>query len=110
MSAVSRIATGSGQLEDQARAEALLDVVDVTKDYETREGDDVRALDRVSLSLADGEFVSVVGPSGCGKSTLLKIIAGIEHRSSGSIAYRGTRGERPQSGMGVVFQTPVLLP
>ena len=36
----------------------------------------VRALENVSLTAADGEFVSVVGPSGCGKSTLLKIISG----------------------------------
>jgi NitT/TauT family transport system ATP-binding protein len=107
---VSRLAVENGPLEHRARAEVLLDVIDVTKDYETREGDEVRALDRASLSLADGEFVSVVGPSGCGKSTLLKIIAGIEHKTSGSIAYRGKPDQRPQSGMGVVFQTPVLLP
>jgi NitT/TauT family transport system ATP-binding protein len=110
MNAVSRLAVENGRLENKARAEVLLDVVDVTKDYETREGDEIRALDRVSLSLADGEFVSVVGPSGCGKSTMLKIIAGIEHKTSGSIAYRGKSDQRPQNGMGVVFQTPVLLP
>jgi NitT/TauT family transport system ATP-binding protein len=110
MNAVSRLAVENGRLEKKAKAEVLLDVVDVTKDYETREGEEIRALDRASLSLADGEFVSVVGPSGCGKSTLLKIIAGIEHKTSGSIAYRGKPDRRPQSGMGVVFQTPVLLP
>jgi NitT/TauT family transport system ATP-binding protein len=110
MNAVSRLAVENGRLENKARAEVLLDVVDVTKDYETREGDEIRALDRVSLSLADGEFVSVVGPSGCGKSTMLKIIAGIERKTSGSIAYRGKSDQRPQNGMGVVFQTPVLLP
>ena len=78
--------------------------------YETREGDQILALDDVTLSLADGEFVSVVGPSGCGKSTLLKIIAGIEPPSEGRILYRGQTVQRPQRGMGVVFQSPVLLP
>jgi NitT/TauT family transport system ATP-binding protein len=92
------------------RGGAFLDVIDVSKDYETREGDQIRALDRASLSLADGEFVSVVGPSGCGKSTLLKIIAGIEPPSHGTIIYRGQAVRRAQRGMGVVFQTPVLLP
>lgn len=110
MNAVSRIAVENSRLESTTKAEALLDVVEVTKDYETREGDEIRALDRASLTLADGEFVSVVGPSGCGKSTLLKIISGIEHKTSGSIAYRGRPSQGPQSGMGVVFQTPVLLP
>ncbi len=88
----------------------LLTVSDVSKAYETRQGDRILALDRASLSLSDGEFVSVVGPSGCGKSTLLKIIAGIEPATTGSIVYRGQAVHRPQRGMGVVFQTPVLLP
>ncbi len=91
-------------------AHRFLNVTDVTKDYETREGDQILALDRASLSLAEGEFVSVVGPSGCGKSTLLKIIAGIEPATDGTIIYRGQAVHRPQRGMGVVFQTPVLLP
>jgi NitT/TauT family transport system ATP-binding protein len=90
--------------------ETFLSVVDASKEYETREGDRIVALDRASLSLADGEFVSVVGPSGCGKSTLLKIIAGIEPLSNGNVIYRGQAVKRPQRGMGVVFQTPVLLP
>ena len=62
------------------------------------------------MSCADGEFVSVVGPSGCGKSTLLKIVAGIESPSEGNVHYRGQAVLRPQRGMGVMFQTPVLLP
>jgi NitT/TauT family transport system ATP-binding protein len=91
-------------------AGALLRISDVRKAYETREGDRILALERVSLSLADGEFVSVVGPSGCGKSTLLKIVAGIEPPTEGTITYRGQVVRRPQRGMGVAFQTPVLLP
>ncbi len=90
--------------------DTLLSVSGVKKVYETREGDQILALDDVTLSLADGEFVSVVGPSGCGKSTLLKIIAGIEPPSEGRILYRGQAVQRPQRGMGVVFQSPVLLP
>ena len=89
---------------------ALLVVRNVSKVYPTRAGDQVRALDAVSLSLQDGEFVSVVGPSGCGKSTLLKMISGLYPPSTGEIAYRNEVVRRPQRGMGVVFQTPVLLP
>ena len=89
---------------------ALLEVRGVSKVYPTRAGEEVRALDEVSFGLNDGEFVSVVGPSGCGKSTLLKLICGLYPPSTGEIRYRNEVVRRPQRGMGIVFQTPVLLP
>ena len=49
----------------------------VTLDYPAPSGDPVRALDRVSLLVRSGEFVSLVGPSGCGKSTILKLVSGL---------------------------------
>ena len=110
MHAGSGLAAVDGRLGQDVHGGVFLNVIDVSKDYETREGDQILALDRASLSLAEGEFVSVVGPSGCGKSTLLKIIAGIEPATGGAIIYRGQAVHRPQRGMGVVFQTPVLLP
>ena len=45
---------------------------DIVKDY-----GDVRAVDHVSMAIADGEFVALVGPSGCGKTTLLNMVAGL---------------------------------
>jgi NitT/TauT family transport system ATP-binding protein len=110
--AVSPVVSQRAPIDGRAAASAseLLSVADVSKEYETREGDQISALAQVSLTLADGEFVSVVGPSGCGKSTLLKIIAGIEPSTRGEVIYRGQAVHRPQRGMGVVFQTPVLLP
>jgi NitT/TauT family transport system ATP-binding protein len=110
MSGVVAIA-GRGERPAQAAPpEPLLKVAGVRKQYETREGDLILALDSVAFDLGAGEFVSVVGPSGCGKSTLLKILAGIEKPNDGSILYRGRAVQGPQRGMGVVFQTPVLLP
>ena len=88
----------------------LLDARGLRKQYDTREGARITALEEVSVSLADGEFVSVVGPSGCGKSTMMKLIAGIVKPSAGEIIYRGQVVTRAQRGMGVVFQSPVLLP
>jgi NitT/TauT family transport system ATP-binding protein len=110
MTAVVAMAERTERSPDAATRDTLLTVHGVRKEYETREGDRILALDRVALALADGEFVSVVGPSGCGKSTLLKLIAGIEPPSEGQIRYRGQAVQRPQRGMGVVFQSPVLLP
>ncbi|HEX4409056.1 MAG TPA: ABC transporter ATP-binding protein [Xanthobacteraceae bacterium] len=91
-------------------AETLLTVTDVSRRYRSRAGGDILALDKVSFSLGNGEFVSVVGPSGCGKSTLLKLISGLVPPSSGAICYRGDAVIKPQPGMGIVFQSPVLMP
>ncbi len=110
MDAISSERVTDRVAEVREHREAVLTASEVSKEYETREGDQILALDRVSFTLGDGEFVSVVGPSGCGKSTLLKIIAGIQPPTDGTISYRGQVVKRPQRGMGVVFQTPVLLP
>ena len=49
----------------------------------------VRAIDEVSLSIAEGEFVAVVGPSGCGKSSLLRLISGLHAPLAGSLSVEG---------------------
>jgi ABC-type sugar transport system ATPase subunit len=49
----------------------------------------VKAVDDVSLRIADGEFIVLVGPSGCGKSTLLRMIAGLEDVDTGVISIGG---------------------
>lgn len=67
----------------------------------------LRALGRVSLSIREGEFVTLVGPSGCGKSTLLRLIAGLIQPSAGHI--RISNAARA-SGIGYVFQSPTLMP
>ena len=59
--------------------------------------------------MEEGEFVSIVGPSGCGKSTLLKIVAGLLSQSTGEVLLGGARVDRPQSNVGIVFQSPVLM-
>ncbi len=74
-----------------------------------RDGRVTRAIDRVDLSVAPGEFVAVLGPSGCGKSTLLKIMAGLIAPSSGRVSIGGTTVRGPFTDIGVVFQSPVLL-
>ena len=68
-----------------------------------------QALAAVDLALDKGEFVAVVGPSGCGKSTLLRIIAGLLPTSAGAVRVGGQSVAAPQTNLGVVFQSPVLL-
>ncbi|HEY7396948.1 MAG TPA: sn-glycerol-3-phosphate ABC transporter ATP-binding protein UgpC [Gaiellaceae bacterium] len=73
----------------------------------------VRAVDDVTLEIADGEFLVLVGPSGCGKSTLLRMIAGLEEATDGAIRIgdRDVTDLAPRSrDVAMVFQTYALYP
>lgn len=70
----------------------------------------VTALSSVNLSIAPGEFLSLLGPSGCGKSTLLKIVAGLIRPTHGTITIDGNAVLAPSRDVGLMFQRPVLLP
>jgi NitT/TauT family transport system ATP-binding protein len=91
-------------------AAPLIEVSRLSRHYATREGSDVRALSEVSFDVAPGEFITIVGPSGCGKSTLLRILAGTLRRSAGTVRLQGRPIEGPTPEVGVVFQSPTLLP
>ena len=86
----------------------LIRVRGVSKSYRAAEGD-VESLKPLDFDVSDGEFLSVVGPSGCGKSTLLKLIAGLLPATSGSIEIAGVAVDGPATGIGIVFQSHVLL-
>ncbi|HEY3684072.1 MAG TPA: ABC transporter ATP-binding protein [Streptosporangiaceae bacterium] len=68
------------------------------------------AVDRVNLSVADGEFVAIVGPSGSGKTTFLMALDGLVGLSGGSVAVDGTVVRGPGQDRAVVFQDASLLP
>jgi NitT/TauT family transport system ATP-binding protein len=72
----------------------------------------VVALDRLSLDVWPGEFVSLLGPSGCGKSTALRIIAGLSGPTSGTIEWLppAAAGAAGLQRLGFVFQEPTLMP
>ena len=80
------------------------------KTFRSKDGGTVTALHDVGFAVRKGEFVTVVGPSGCGKSTLLRILAGLERASSGRVLLGGRAVSGPTRDVGVVFQSPVLLP
>jgi NitT/TauT family transport system ATP-binding protein len=88
----------------------VLEVTGIRKGFEGRLGERVLALNDVTLTVGEGEFVSLVGPSGCGKSTLLSICAGLVPADDGQIALRGRPVHAPQDDLGIMFQDPVLLP
>ncbi len=81
-------------------------VRDVFKDYGPR-----RILERVSLDVAEGEFVSIVGASGCGKSTFLRLLLAEERPGRGEIRVAGAEPARePGRDRGVVFQKYSVFP
>jgi NitT/TauT family transport system ATP-binding protein len=73
-------------------------------------GGRVQALDSVSLTIGEGDFVCLVGPSGCGKSTLLNLIAGLERPDAGRVLADGREVAGPGSDRMVMFQEPALFP
>jgi NitT/TauT family transport system ATP-binding protein len=101
---------GSGHERALSTSTPLIEVKDLNKIYRTREGNTIEALKDINCRVAAGEFVTIVGPSGCGKSTLLKILAGTLRRTSGAVTLRGEPVDGPSRNVGVVFQSPVLLP
>lgn len=89
-----------------------VELTDIVKEFESG-GAVVRAVDQVSVQIADGEFFALLGPSGCGKTTTLRLIAGFEQPTAGHILIRGRAMEgipayhRP---VNTVFQDYALFP
>ncbi len=92
----------------------MIEVRNISKSF-----DRLRVLDDVSLTIADGEFLTIVGPSGAGKTTLLQIIGSLDRPDSGSVLYDGVDIVKMKaaplarfrnSNMGFIFQFHQLLP
>ena len=87
----------------------LLEVTDLDKTF-TVDNRSVTAIDRLSLSIDEHEFVSIVGPSGCGKSTFLHILGGFEPASGGDLRLNGRPIGPPGPDRGMMFQELSLFP
>ena len=97
---------------------SLVEVIEVTREFASGE-ETIRPLDGVSLTVDEGDFVSLMGASGSGKSTLLNCVAGIDPVSSGQIVVAGTDITKLSRGkladwraahVGYIFQTHNLIP
>jgi NitT/TauT family transport system ATP-binding protein len=88
--------------DNDAAAPAAVRLTEVSKVYGSG-ASAVQALDRVSLQVADGEFVCLIGASGCGKSTLLNLVAGLDTVTTGLVSTGGRR-------VSLMFQEPALFP
>lgn len=95
----------------RARSPEGIELIDVTKRFAGKSGV-TAALDELTISVAEGEFVAILGPSGCGKSTALRIAAGLESYDSGTVSVGGGNPSSMISNgeLGVAFQDNALLP
>lgn len=94
----------------EVNASAMISIDKVSKLFETSRDRKHLALSDISLSVARGEFVSILGPSGCGKSTLLYIVGGFVPPSSGAVIVNDMPVTGPGPDRGPVFQEFALFP
>lgn len=90
----------------QPSAIPQVELLSVSKRY----GNGALILDRMTLAIAKGEFVSIIGPSGCGKSTVLKLVSGLSPATSGEICIDGMTPENARETVSFIFQDATLLP
>ena len=98
----------AGNAAPTAQGRPYVELAGVAKTYRRGERE-THAIERFDLAIHEGEFLTIVGPSGCGKSTLLRIVAGLHLASAGDVRVDGRSVDRPQTNLGIVFQSPVLL-
>jgi NitT/TauT family transport system ATP-binding protein len=108
----SAASAASAAVPGSAGPSAAVEVVGVDKIFVGKKKATVTALENIDLTVAPGEFVSLIGPSGCGKSTLLRLIADLDAPTAGSITVFGktARQARIDQEYGIAFQQAGLLP
>jgi NitT/TauT family transport system ATP-binding protein len=100
--------TSTHSVVSGGRRSPFVIVEDASLHYPGAEG--VLALERLDLSINQGEFAAMVGPSGCGKSTLMKLISGLNRPTAGRVVVNNIEVKAPLKNVGMAFQNPALLP
>jgi NitT/TauT family transport system ATP-binding protein len=101
-SALSGPSAADARQSATAEARDAVRLTEVSKAYRTGSSQ-LLALDQVSLTVRDGEFVCIIGASGCGKSTLLNLVAGLDRPTAGQVDTAGRK-------VSLMFQEPALFP
>ena len=96
---------------NQEAATPILRIESVTRTFRGPHGGNAtQALSPIDFTVEENDFVTILGPSGCGKSTLLRIIAGLDHPSTGRVLLDGRPVVEPGPERGMVFQSYTLFP
>ena len=99
----------AGRIMNHVNGE-IIGIRQLSKEYTTEKGEQLLAVDDITLTIPEKSFTCIVGPSGCGKSTILRIAAGLEAASSGTVHYRSNLVVKPCGEIGLVFQEYSLFP
>ena len=86
----------------------ILSLEHISFTYHSEKGE-IRALDDISFSVSQGEFVAIIGPSGCGKSTLLSLISGLHPVERGNIIFHGNTEKQTSTNIGYMLQKDHLF-
>lgn len=87
----------------------IVTIENVSRTYSGDKNNPVQALQAINLTIAAGEFVSIIGASGCGKTTLLRLIGGLDKPQTGELRLAGTPITEPSPERGYVFQQGSLF-
>lgn len=93
-----------------AKKNILIEACNIHKSFQNVDKQPLNVLEDVSLSIAEGEIISILGKSGSGKSTFLRILAGLIKPSKGIVKYEGQLVNKPVSDIAMVFQSFALMP
>lgn len=86
----------------------ILKMENVSLTYQTIERE-TKAIEDITLSINDGEFIALVGPSGCGKTTILSLVSGLIRPSGGKITLMGKQVDKPSTQTGYMLQRDMLF-
>ena len=87
-----------------------IEIKNINKSFVSKKTEKLSVLEDINLTINDGELICLLGPSGCGKTTLLRLIAGLEHPTSGEIIANGEVVKKPSGDRAVIFQQYSLFP
>lgn len=90
-------------------AKTVLKAEDISISYVMEEAK-YNVVDKISFSIFENEFLSVIGPSGCGKSSLIRVMIGLQEASGGRVMFLGKKVTGPPNGMSMIFQNISLIP
>jgi NitT/TauT family transport system ATP-binding protein len=110
LTVVKSALTASDTAESRQPSPAMIDISGVSQTFETSGRKSHLAISDISLSIAEGSFVSILGPSGCGKSTLLYIVGGFVKPTAGLVKVKDKPITGPGPDRGPVFQEFALFP
>ena len=107
---MSQATSATAERPAPSRTEPVIKVTDLSQEFIDRDGNRVKALNDISLSVGTGEFIALVGPSGCGKTTLLNMIGSLLTPTSGTIEVLGEPAGKIDRRVGYMFARDGLLP